>query len=497
MAVRAAATVLAGARVATAIACVIAISFAPGAAPAFDAMSLFIVIGLYGVMGAGSLSAAIGGAPQSRAAALAMTAWDCGFLAAMIAGGETGALALPLAVLIMRAMSAGERDRTRLAAMALVVASFVAAAAWSPFWSAHPLVVCALAAMLIAAALAPALQEAVSVATNDSSTEPAPAEPAVAARAPTAEPVAQAAPKRILIVDPLATGRLVLEKVLARAGHTAVGVADAAQAMKMLEGGFAPFDVLLVDGELPDMSGAALTRLYRATETRSSPLRIIGLEAAQTPLLAAAALDAGMDASLPRPVNFGALLDLIAAAPERIAAESAAAQAFRAQEPDKTGEPVAPTPQVSTEDSVPESEAEVVAEGPAIDLRALRDLESLGGPEFVREIVNQFIVDGAGALRNLTRVAVDHDVEMFRDQAHALRSSAANVGARGIYETCLSWRAIAPEQLARDGAAHMRTLNRQFQEATAVLEDYIARLGDDAAGADALPPSHAHISDAA
>ena len=34
------------------------------------------------------------------------------------------------------------------------------------------------------------------------------------------------------------------------------------------------------------------------------------------------------------------------------------------------------------------------------------------------------------------------DARTFRDQAHALRSSAAHVGALGLFDLCLSWREL-------------------------------------------------------
>ena len=51
----------------------------------------------------------------------------------------------------------------------------------------------------------------------------------------------------------------------------------------------------------------------------------------------------------------------------------------------------------------------------------------------------------------------------FREQLHALRSAAANIGARGIYEMCLSWRHIAPEDFAIRGETHLKKLTEEFE----------------------------------
>jgi len=52
---------------------------------------------------------------------------------------------------------------------------------------------------------------------------------------------------------------------------------------------------------------------------------------------------------------------------------------------------------------------------------------------------------------------------------HALRSAAANVGARGIYEMCLGWRHIAPEDFAIRGETHLKKLNEEFERVRMAL----------------------------
>ena len=92
----------------------------------------------------------------------------------------------------------------------------------------------------------------------------------------------------------------------------------------------------------------------------------------------------------------------------------------------------------------------------------------------MRAIVEQFVADGAAALRGLAHSMEAGNAALFRDQAHALRSSAANVGARGIYSTCLAWREIAPDELITERRRHMRDLAEQFETASRELTHYIA-----------------------
>jgi two-component system sensor histidine kinase RpfC len=104
----------------------------------------------------------------------------------------------------------------------------------------------------------------------------------------------------------------------------------------------------------------------------------------------------------------------------------------------------------------------------------LDDLRTLGGDAFVKELASQFIGDAAllmGALEQAVRHA---DVQSFRDHAHALRSAAANIGASGIHQMCLSWRGIGASELAARGAAHLGKLAAELERVGTVLDSHLA-----------------------
>jgi two-component system sensor histidine kinase RpfC len=100
-------------------------------------------------------------------------------------------------------------------------------------------------------------------------------------------------------------------------------------------------------------------------------------------------------------------------------------------------------------------------------------LAELGGEDFVSELVGQFVGDAAGVLRDLAAAARQGDATSFREQAHALRSAAANIGARRIYEVCLSWRQMPTEELAANGARYLEQLKAEFDEVRAALGDHL------------------------
>jgi two-component system sensor histidine kinase RpfC len=104
-----------------------------------------------------------------------------------------------------------------------------------------------------------------------------------------------------------------------------------------------------------------------------------------------------------------------------------------------------------------------------LDARALGDLQKLGGAEFVRDIVAQFVADAATVLAGLAAAVSARDTKAFREQAHALRSCAANVGAQNVYRMCLAWRDLDAQEIAASGAQYMQMLEAEFERVRGAL----------------------------
>jgi len=112
----------------------------------------------------------------------------------------------------------------------------------------------------------------------------------------------------------------------------------------------------------------------------------------------------------------------------------------------------------------------------AIDTVVLADLESLGGGGFVIELIDAFLADSAELVEEMAAAARAGDSSAFRGQAHALRSAAANIGAKGLFELCLSWRLIRAQQLDKDAEQLALRLNSELERVRASLLAHRARL---------------------
>ena len=100
-------------------------------------------------------------------------------------------------------------------------------------------------------------------------------------------------------------------------------------------------------------------------------------------------------------------------------------------------------------------------------IERLRDLEQ--DDNFFNEVVADFLEDADTLIDELERSALMADSLTFRDRAHALRSSAAHMGATGIRDLCLAWRDFGPNELAARGAREVQLLRSEYERLRSAL----------------------------
>ncbi|RVT90702.1 response regulator [Rhodovarius crocodyli] len=116
---------------------------------------------------------------------------------------------------------------------------------------------------------------------------------------------------RILLAEEGAVNQLVAAAILRREGYQVETVHDGAEALAAAR--VSEFDLLLVDFALPGMDGLTLTRRVRALPGERGRVPIVALTAFAMPADVAAALAAGMDAHLAKPLERRALLAAVEA----------------------------------------------------------------------------------------------------------------------------------------------------------------------------------------
>ena len=109
---------------------------------------------------------------------------------------------------------------------------------------------------------------------------------------------------RILVIDDDRSARLLLERVLTKAGHEVTLVDSAEQALERLASGH--YDVLVTDKNLPGVDGFELVRRARVI---SPTLRTILMTGFPTPEAATAASELGVFSFLVKPFGVHDVLE--------------------------------------------------------------------------------------------------------------------------------------------------------------------------------------------
>jgi PAS domain S-box-containing protein len=127
----------------------------------------------------------------------------------------------------------------------------------------------------------------------------------MAARAPGAD----LAPMRILVAEDNPVNQIVTKRMLQRLGFTPDIVADGGSAVRQVQTG--PYDLVLMDVQMPGVGGLEATRRIRSLSTTCSLIPIVALTASATVEDREACLAAGMNDYLSKPLGQAALLRVL------------------------------------------------------------------------------------------------------------------------------------------------------------------------------------------
>jgi two-component system, sensor histidine kinase RpfC len=258
----------------------------------------------------------------------------------------------------------------------------------------------------------------------------------------------------ILVAEDNPVNRKVTAKILERAGHQAKMVEDGDQALDALDTG--RFDIVLMDVNMPGTSGLDVTKIYRMAHIGDPHLPIVALTADATTETRRLCEEAGMDAYVTKPVEAARLLEVI---------------------DEYTNKPVVEAAEAGSDDVVAEIASHPRFQGdgePTIAVQALVDLEAIDpGGTFLEEIIEAFLQESEATLAQLRVAAANGILRDVRDLAHALRSSAAHVGARRVQRIC-SFLCNAPRhEVERSAKEKVRGLSDEFERFRAAARQHL------------------------
>jgi two-component system, sensor histidine kinase RpfC len=248
---------------------------------------------------------------------------------------------------------------------------------------------------------------------------------------------------QLLIADDHAANRMVLQRLLQKAGHRVVAVEDGEAVLAALENG--DYHAVIIDLHMPGLSGLDLLRHLRVMEAGGGPRTpVLVLSADVTPESIQRCQQAGARAFLPKPLVASRLLDTLA----EIATGGRVATVEGAKAPAAT----------ATGDSV-------------LDPQVLDELRSLGmGEGFEQEFVRQCLHDAQDCLFALERGGSAQSWETVREQAHALKGVSSNLGLVGVAAASGELMKLADWQLGREFGQRLADLRRQIEAGRDALE---------------------------
>lgn len=217
---------------------------------------------------------------------------------------------------------------------------------------------------------------------------------------------------RVLVAEDTAENRELVSELLKKRGHTVVGVADGRQAIEALAK--APFDVVLMDEQMPGMDGLEATRAIRQQEKSTGKHQVI---VALTGNVAEEdkqrRLEAGMDGFVPKPFEMSALFDTI----EFLA--TFGNQVIGAK-------PAVPRPPAVSEHVVPTPEPAAPAEDFATHLWRTTG----GNKKLIQTLTKSFLADAPKRLSAIRGAIAANDPAKLDTAAHAFKGSLAIFGAQ-------------------------------------------------------------------
>ena len=263
---------------------------------------------------------------------------------------------------------------------------------------------------------------------------------------------------RILLAEDSITNQQVALGLLRKLGLSAEAVANGAEAVKALE--TIPYDLVLMDCQMPEMDGYQATARIRDPQSKclNHTIPIVAMTANAMQGDREKCLEAGMDDYVSKPVSSPALAEVL---DKWLPPETAAA----------TTPAPAPASVPSGTEGEPVSVGAVVAETPVFNRAGIME-RMMDDEELVRVVATGFLAEMPGKIAQLQIFLDSGDSAGIQFQAHAIKGGAATVCGEALREVAFAMEKAGKAGDVDTARALMANLEIQFdrlQQAMAVI----------------------------
>lgn len=218
---------------------------------------------------------------------------------------------------------------------------------------------------------------------------------------PDMAPEAELRPSSVLVVEDNATNRFILREMLQRDGHQVTEATDGAEAVALAAD--RPFDLILMDINMPVMNGLQATAAIRSGGGLSAKARIVALTAHVFDHEHLRYQDAGIDDIVMKPLKWDGLRRVL------------------------RGDLAVPLMKARADKAVDKS-----SEAPLLDDDTLSMLLATLGARQLARLLEQFLADGQMSIADI-RKGIRSPRQIQRDRLHGLAGLAATFGARLLH----------------------------------------------------------------
>ncbi|MCR9074148.1 MAG: PAS domain S-box protein [Alphaproteobacteria bacterium] len=232
---------------------------------------------------------------------------------------------------------------------------------------------------------------------------------------------------RLLVAEDNSANQLIIRAMLERLGAQVDIVADGNEAVAAVAA--RPYDLVLMDINMPELDGIGATREIRALEGDAARVPIIAMTAHVMRGDREDILAEGLDDYLAKPVNRTSLRAVLSRWLQPRAVEASSPHAADQLTDDDNDSERLDQPSTEPDGSPDGSD-------PAVDRTMVDELREVSGDALVQEVIGLFKAECDKRIIVMRDAVATGEAQPIKANAHAIKSSAASLGAMRLSALC-------------------------------------------------------------